>query len=164
MALAHKKPFMTIHPGDWYFGDEFERLHTILGSCVAVTLWHPQLRIGGMCHYLLAKPSAAHLKIRPDSHNDFRYASVVLKDMKRIMQQYGKMPEYHIGLFGGGDMFPYTTTTSIGADNIAHAHRWLQQEKLRTIQEDTGGNISRSLSLIIATGEIQIKHYVMNQV
>jgi chemotaxis protein CheD len=167
MVRTHKKPLITIHPGDWYFGDEFERLHTILGSCIAVTVWHPTLHIGGMCHYLLAKPSAASLKTRGDQrdhHNDFRYASVVLTTMKKTMQHYGKMHDYQIGIFGGGDMFAYSSSTSIGADNIAHAHRWLQQEKLHAIQIDVGGNISRSLALVIPTGEIQIKHYVMNQV
>lgn len=164
MALAYKKPLMTIHPGDWYFGDKFERLHTILGSCIAMTVWHPQLRIGGMCHYLLATPSAAYLKTRQDSHNDFRYASVVLKAMKKSMQEYGKMQEYQIGLFGGGDMFAYTSATSIGTDNIAYAHRWLQQEKLQAMQTDVGGSISRSLVLVIPNGDIQLKHYVMNQV
>lgn len=164
MALAHKKPLMTIHPGDWYFGNEFERLHTILGSCVAITAWHPGLRIGGMCHYLLSKPSQNVLKMHRDTQYDCRYASVVLKDMKKTMQHYAKLHEYHIGVFGGGDMFSYNTSASIGSENIAYAQRWMQQEKLHPLKVDVGGNISRSLMLMITTGEIQIKHYVMNQV
>ena len=40
-------------PGELFFGKDVACLHTLLGSCVAVTLWHPRLRIGGMCHYLL---------------------------------------------------------------------------------------------------------------
>lgn len=164
MALAHKKPLMTIHPGDWYFGGEFERLHTILGSCVAITAWHPGLRIGGMCHYLLSKPSPNLVKAHRDTQHDCRYASVVLKVMKKTMQHYAKLHEYQIGIFGGGDMFTHSTSASIGAENIAYANRWMQQEKLRPLQMDVGGNISRSLMLVIATGEIQLKHYVMNQV
>lgn len=164
MALAHKKPLMTIHPGDWYFGNEFERLHTILGSCVAITAWHPGLRIGGMCHYLLSNPSPNVLKMHRDTQHDCRYASVVLKDMKKTMQHYAKLHEYHIGIFGGGDMFSYSTSASIGSENIVYAQRWMQQEKLRPLKMDVGGNISRSLMLMITTGEIQIKHYVMNQV
>lgn len=164
MALAHKKPLITIHPGDWYFGSDYERLHTILGSCVAITVWHPGLYIGGMCHYLLSKPSAAYLRTRKDTHNDYRYASVVLKDLKKTMQHYARLHEYHLGLFGGGDMFSHSASNSIGAENIAYARRWMQQEKLQPTQVDVGGSISRSLMLVVATGEIQIKHYVMNQV
>ena len=49
-----KKPQSVIEiflqPGELWFGDEQTRIRTILGSCVAVTLWHPGRRIGGMCH------------------------------------------------------------------------------------------------------------------
>lgn len=161
---SHKKSLMTIHPGDWYFGSDYEKLHTILGSCVAITVWHPTLRIGGMCHYLLSKSSAAHVKASRESKHDFRYANVVLKEMKKIMVYYGKMQEYQVGLFGGGDMFPGFTMSSIGAENIAYAQHWLKQENLQPIKTDVGGSISRSLVLMVPTGEIQIKHYVMNQV
>lgn len=160
---AYKKPLMTIHPGDWYFGRDFEKLHTILGSCVAITVWHPSLRIGGMCHYLLSKPSAAHVQTSRDNKSDFRYASIVLREMKKTMIYYGKMQDYQIGFFGGGDMFPTSNLPSIGSENIAYAQRWLQQENIQPTKKDVGGSISRSLALIVPTGEIKIKHYVMNQ-
>lgn len=45
-------------PGDLYFGDQFTRIRTLLGSCVAITLWHPRALIGGMCHYMM--PTRSH--------------------------------------------------------------------------------------------------------
>ena len=36
---------LNIHPGEWYFGNEYESLYTVLGSCVALSLWHPKLKI-----------------------------------------------------------------------------------------------------------------------
>lgn len=42
-----------LQPGEFYFGDEKTRIRTLLGSCVAITMWHPKLNIGGMCHYML---------------------------------------------------------------------------------------------------------------
>ena len=42
-----------LNPGEYAFGTELDRIRTILGSCVAVTFWHPGLRLGAMCHYLL---------------------------------------------------------------------------------------------------------------
>ena len=44
-----------LHPGDWYFGDKHHKVRTLLGSCVSITLWHPKAKLGGMCHYLLAR-------------------------------------------------------------------------------------------------------------
>lgn len=42
-----------LQPGEWYFGEGNTRVRTTLGSCVAIVLWHPVRRIGGMCHYML---------------------------------------------------------------------------------------------------------------
>jgi Chemotaxis protein; stimulates methylation of MCP proteins len=42
-----------LQPGDWYFGDRDTRIRTLLGSCIAITIWHPRLLVGGMCHFLL---------------------------------------------------------------------------------------------------------------
>ncbi len=46
-----------LQPGELYFGDGRTRVRTLLGSCVAIAVWHPRLRIGGLCHYML--PSRA---------------------------------------------------------------------------------------------------------
>ena len=83
--------------------------------------------------------------------------------MKKVMQAYADINEYQLGLFGGGDMFAYRQPTSIGQENIAYACQWLRREKLQPAQTDVGGPISRSLMLILATGEIQLKQYQMNQ-
>lgn len=172
MAVAPLiKPLHSIHPGEWYFGVEYERLHTVLGSCVALTAWHPALKIGGMCHYLLAiEPNKKNAPVSGGEHNpqrmvmgDCRYANNALEQMKRSMQAYANMNEFQLGIFGGGDMFAYSTPTSIGFDNIAFARQWLMREKLKPLHVDVGGSISRSLMLVIPTGEIQLKHYQMNQ-
>jgi len=94
---------------------------------------------------------------------DCRYANNALGQMKRSMQAYADMNEFQLGIFGGGDMFAYSTPTSIGFDNIAFARQWLMREKLKPLHVDVGGSISRSLMLVIPTGEIQLKHYQMNQ-
>jgi hypothetical protein len=55
-SSLHKPEFFIdifLQPGEFYFGDHETRIRTLLGSCVAITMWHPRLRIGGMCHYLL---------------------------------------------------------------------------------------------------------------
>jgi chemotaxis protein CheD len=42
-----------LHPGEFYFGGGPTRIATLLGSCVSITVWHPRLLVGGMCHYML---------------------------------------------------------------------------------------------------------------
>ncbi|MDO8775427.1 MAG: chemotaxis protein CheD, partial [Burkholderiaceae bacterium] len=51
------KPAHTVdiflQPGEVYFGGRDTRIRTLLGSCVAITMWHPGMLAGGMCHYML---------------------------------------------------------------------------------------------------------------
>ncbi|HEY0787023.1 MAG TPA: chemotaxis protein CheD, partial [Thermoanaerobaculia bacterium] len=42
-----------LQPGQWVAMATPATITTILGSCVAVCLWEPQLRIGGMNHFML---------------------------------------------------------------------------------------------------------------
>lgn len=155
---------LSVHPGDWYFGGDYARVHTLLGSCVALTAWHPRLHLGGLCHYLL--PSSPHAKGLGDNTAatavDCRYADNALAAMKAAMLRFAALNEYQLGVFGGGDMFAYSGTTSIGFDNIAYARQWLALEQLQPYRVDVGGAISRSLTLVIASGEIHLKHYAMN--
>lgn len=151
-----KRPH-NIHPGDWYFGTEYKRLRTVLGSCVALTAWHPTLKLGGLCHYLLASAPDARITGR-----DCRYAVNALEQMKLAMLAFGRPSDFELGLFGGGDMFAFTTPISIGAANIQFAREWLIRERLRPRHIDVGGTISRSLTLVMSTGEIQLRHYQMN--
>ncbi|MGI9213007.1 MAG: chemotaxis protein CheD, partial [Methylococcaceae bacterium] len=42
-----------LQPGEYYFSDRDTRIRTVLGSCVAITFWHPGILVGGMCHFML---------------------------------------------------------------------------------------------------------------
>lgn len=109
-----KKPARSIEiflqPGDFFFGDRNTRIRTTLGSCVAITMWHPALLIGGMCHYML--PTCGQKK--SDELNG-RYADEAMKMFMRELHATGTRPaEYQVKLFGGGNMFP--NTKKHGAD------------------------------------------------
>jgi len=165
MIVPQKKELCTIHPGEWYFGGDYIRLYTLLGSCVSLTAWHPGLKIGGLCHYLLPVASYDSSASRSSSvtKNDYRYADKVLAAMKSAMLKFAPLKEFELGVFGGGDMFAYSGATSIGFDNIAYVRQWLMQERLEPVRVDVGGAISRSLTLTLTTGEIRVKQYHMNR-
>lgn len=157
-VLSALTPLHSLHPGDWCFGGSYERIHTVLGSCVALSAWHPQLKVCGLCHYLLPiAPSPAKIK-----EGDCRYANYALEQMKRSMLSYAPLHEYQIGIYGGGDMFSFESPRSIGFENIAFARQWLVREKIQQFNSDVGGTLTRSLILVASTGEVQIKHYQMN--
>jgi len=155
--LMPRKPRLNIHPGEWYFGNEYNILYTVLGSCVALSVWHPVLKLGGFCHYLLAQqPSHSNSMELTRGADIGRYASSVLPLLKQAMQYYGALSEYQLGLFGGGDAFAHST---IGKKNILYAQQWLKDHKLSLTHCDLGGKSSRTLSLNITSGTLELKHY-----
>ena len=42
-----------LNPGDFHFAGGHTRIRTLLGSCVSIALWHPERKLGGMCHFIL---------------------------------------------------------------------------------------------------------------
>ena len=163
MIAVNKCNTFTVLPGELYFGSDYSRVKTLLGSCVALTAWHPKLKVGGMCHYLLGE--SKQKAVRRESINaagDFRFAENALFEMNLLMCRLANPQEFQIGLFGGGNMFAQNNPLSIGIENINYARQWLMLKKLVPVHVDVGGSVSRSLNINIATGEIHVKHYQMD--
>ena len=62
-----------LQPGEYFWGGENNRVKTLLGSCIAICIWHPVLKIGGMSHCLL--PSRSHGGLGFGEHKDVREAN-----------------------------------------------------------------------------------------
>lgn len=89
-----------LNQGDVYFGDASTRIRTLLGSCVAVTMWHPRLRVGGMCHFLLPE------RTRAGDLPDARFGRDAMELLFREARGQGTDPaQYRYKVFGGGNMF-----------------------------------------------------------
>ena len=88
---------VLLGPGDLYFGDRHTRIRTLLGSCVAITLWHPVALIGGMCHYMMPTRHGRHVQPGPSTRHVPPIQPVSSIQPGRV--KYG--PEHH-GLTGPG--------------------------------------------------------------
>ena len=105
-----------LRPGEFYFGEGRTRIRTLLGSCVAITLWHPTRLIGGMSHYMLPSRLSHRKK---DSALDGRYAEDVMEMfMRELKRSHSRAAEYQVKIFGGGRMFE---TTAKNDKSRAHA-------------------------------------------
>ena len=173
-----------LQPGEHYFGDSETRIRTLLGSCIAVTFWHPRLKLGGMCHFLL--PSRTR---PPDGSNvadddtmlqllrgamanragpaafrgmDGRYGDEALLLLIREIVAHRTDPkDYEIKVFGGGDMFPQLKkdgSLEIGARNATHAFTLLNALHLRVAARHVGGQGHRSLIFDVWSGHVWVKH------
>lgn len=166
-----------LQQGEVYFGDANTRIRTILGSCVAVTAWHPELRLGGMCHYMLpsrrARGTALHCRTddvpihfasrraRPQGL-DGKYADEALELMFGEMQRNGvRAREFEIKLFGGGNMFPLATPQReqhVGLKNVEAGRELLARHGLKPSAEHLGGIGHRNLIFEVWNGHVWMKH------
>lgn len=146
-------------PGNFYFSDEAARIHTVLGSCVSIALWHPVLHIGGMCHSMLP----CRGKGKPDNHHlDGRYVDDAIK---LILHEIGKRNtcpcEYLVKLFGGGNMSqhaPAGLTLNVARDNIEAARVLLKEHGFEIHAEHVGGSGHRRIIFDLCDGSVLMKH------
>lgn len=146
-----------LQPGEFYFGDANTRIRTLLGSCVAITIWHPGERVGGMCHYLLPSRDVAH-----KSQLDGRYADEALGLFFVEIARSGLPPQqYEAKIFGGGNMFPIVRRTDkldVGARNVAHGLRVLNGLGLKVKSRHLCGTGHRNVIFELWSGDVWLRH------
>jgi len=146
---------LMLLPGQMYFGREAARLRTLLGSCVAITLWHPARRIGGMCHYLLPQ--------RPRKSGDpldGRYGDEALHAMVQKLKLTRTDPaEYQAHLYGGADTMPEggTLKFNVGERNIEQGWTLIDRYGFQLQCIDVGEDIPRTVTLTLASGEVDMR-------
>ncbi|MGZ5015693.1 MAG: chemotaxis protein CheD [Methylobacter sp.] len=149
-----------LHPGDYYFADRDTRIRTVLGSCVAITFWHPQLRVGGMCHYMLPERGSD----RGTSDQPGRYADTAVALLLEEMDAVGAPhQEYQVKLFGGGNMFPEThkntnMLSQVGIRNVQAARQLAKQHGFTCVAEHLGDTGHRNVIFEVWSGEVWVKH------
>jgi chemotaxis protein CheD len=147
---------LFIHPGEHEFADENFRLRTTLGSCVSIIFWHPERRLGGMCHYMLPSRKRAGQEA-PNA----KYADEALSLMLQEARKLGTRPEqYQVKVFGGGNMFPgyQANKLSVAARNVRAARKLLADHGLVSRSECLGGAGYRNVIFDIASGDVWVRH------
>ncbi len=147
-----------LQPGEFHFSsDPDTRIRTLLGSCVAMTMWHPTRRHGAMCHYLLP----ARVK-RRRSTLDGRFGDeAYLMFLNEAVRHNTDPNDYEIKLFGGGDMFPgvyKAANTAIGVQNVTAGLDLLALHGQPVKAKHVGGKGHRVVMLDVWDGSVWVKH------
>lgn len=154
-----------LQPGDFYWGDSATRIRTILGSCISICLWHPILKEGGMCHYMM--PSRGVNNVPPPGRIDGRYADEAWElFMIELKKNKTKPSDYVVKIFGGSSMFlerddlylrETTAKYNIGMRNIEKARDIIHKNNLNVVSENLGGTKSRRIHFEVWTGNVWLK-------
>lgn len=146
-----------LQPGELWFGEERTRIRTVLGSCVAIVLWHPQRRIGGMCHFMLPVRPRARTADQP---LDGRYGDEAMELLLREMRRAGTAAaDYQAKLFGGGCMFSEDVNggAHIPRRNMEAGRALLEREGLQLLTHDLGGQGHRNVIFDIWSGDVWMR-------
>jgi chemotaxis protein CheD len=146
---------LTLMPGELYFGAEAGTVKTLLGSCVALTLWHPRRRVGGMCHYLLpgrARAAAEGL--------DGRYGDEAVLALVQQLETMGcRTSDLVVHLYGGADTMAESlgVKLNVGERNIEQG--WMLVERYGFMLDgvDVGDNVPRTVSLELIGGSVECR-------
>jgi len=126
-----------------------------LGSCLAVALWDPEAKIGGLAHVMLPDGDT-----RDDSERKpGKFADTAIRTMLRQMVELGAAyTEVQAKIAGGSDMLDFSEGGSgIGDRNVEQVRATLAENDVPIVDEDVGGDHGRSLRLEAASGDLVVK-------
>jgi len=155
-AGPFKRPVnqVSIGIGDYFASSQDVVIHTVLGSCVAVCLYDPENKIGGMNHILM--PS------NPDINKYDASARYGINAMEllinAIMRLGGNRKKMVAKTFGGANLLmAVSKENAVGSRNVGFVVNFLRAEKIKILSRDFGGHDSRKIFFHIATGEVFLK-------
>lgn len=127
-----------------------------LGSCIGISLYDPQRKIGGLLHIMLPDSTQAR-----SSENPAKFADTGIPLMIADVVALGASRSRLVAkIAGGAQMFAFSNATDImrvGTRNAETCKQILRKNGIRVIAEDTGGNYGRTVSIDLATGSYKVK-------
>lgn len=139
-------------PGEYHVTRQRGEIATLLGSCVAVCLWHSDLGYAAMNHFLLPDGT-------PSQEDKGRYGNTATETIVWLMQKLDpNVKKLQAKLFGGGMVVGHLgSATSIGVRNIATARAVLAGYGIPVVSEDVGGVHGRRIYMDTATGSVRVR-------
>jgi chemotaxis protein CheD len=145
--LMNDREVLYVEPGHLLVSTEPCRLRTVLGSCVSVCLYDPELCQGGMNHFMLPEsPSSLEMSTRYGN----RAMPMLLGRLERLGSQRRNLCA---SVFGGACvLFPGSSLMHLGRHNVDFALAWLEENGIAVVQKNVLGNSARRLDFDIETG------------
>ena len=146
-----------LRPGDFCFGQGKLRITTLLGSCVSITLWHPLLAHGGMCHYMLPSHKPPRGNLAPDGKYGDEAMELFMLELKK---RHTVPAQYQVNIYGGGNMFDDRASDKmdIGKRNIEMAHSLLDKYGFTLAYDHLGSFGHRKIAFDVWSGEVRLIH------
>lgn len=142
-----------LKPGELVIMDEPMIVTTVLGSCISVTMFHPQTGTAAICHAMM-----------PSGYGSlsFKYVDTSIHHMvKCFVHRKIQLDKIQVKFFGGADMFKSDDSIShnptVGRQNITVTASCMKEYGLVPAASDVGGMQGRKLVFRTDTGIVFLK-------
>jgi chemotaxis protein CheD len=126
-----------------------------LGSCVGVGIFDPASSVGGLLHVLLPESSLDAAKA---AKNPYMFADTgVVELLNRCLELGAMKSRLRVWLAGGSAVMDTRGVFNIGKRNQLAARKALWKAGLLTLNEDLGGQGSRTVRLELSSGTFWVR-------
>ncbi|MFO8022562.1 MAG: chemotaxis protein CheD [Perlabentimonas sp.] len=142
-----------LYPSALFADKKTYRVSTILGSCVAVCIYDPVLKQGGINHFMLPFWNGQGLASP-------KYGNIAIERLvEKMMQMGSKKSNLKAKVFGGGEVIDTNVSQfHIGERNIQLAFEILEEYRIPVIAKSVGGKLGRKIEFCTGTGEVKQRY------
>ena len=128
-----------------------------LGSCIGIAVYEPRVHVALLAHVMLPGPAPAQV---PDDQ-PARFADQAVRSLIDSMGKLGgRVRDCVIKLAGGAQVIRLGNREDrlqVGRRNIEAVLQALEANGLRSVAQDVGGNMGRTMTLYAATGVTTVR-------
>ena len=122
-----------------------------LGSCIALAVWDPRVRVGGLAHFMLPSGPA-------NSGSPVKFIDTGLDTFLRALEAQGAvLNRSTLKAAGAAAMLTVGGGLAIGKRNAETMQSSLTERGLNLTASSLGGNVGRTVQLEVADGRFLIK-------
>jgi chemotaxis protein CheD len=141
-----------LYPSALYASKDPMLVHTILGSCVAVCLYDPVLKWGGINHFMLPLWNGQGLASP-------KYGNIAIEKLiDKLTAMGSNKRNLKAKVFGGGEVIQSNISQfKIGERNVKLAYDMLGEYHIPIVSASVGGQAGRKIQFFTASGEVRQK-------
>jgi len=126
-----------------------------LGSCIAVVIHDPVVKVGGMLHYMLPDSS---LDAKKAKDIPAMFADTGIPMLFKCSYQLGaKKSNIIVRVVGGAQILDEKGVFNIGKRNYLALRKIFWKNNVMVAAEEVGGTVNRTVRLEIASGRVLLK-------
>jgi chemotaxis protein CheD len=142
----------SIHIGGVYASRDPSIVRTVLGSCIAVCLRDPVMRVGGMNHFML--PAG---RVEEEAHARYGIHAMELL-INECMRLGADRRRLEAKVFGGGHVLKVRESdNNVPQSNIRFALKFLDTERIPIVSRDLGGYAAREVHFYTDSGRALLR-------